>query len=192
MPIVIGDYAGTYNTLVVYATEIAGLWEFTSLPGTVREDGKLNYDSIAGIGATVMLSGCDPLLESWQFVQWQTSAKIQSSYGNKMVALIGPSAKYESANVQALEDMSWTASEKAAIMLQMKNLSSVVNYPGSYIIDRYTKFAFLDAVNNGADAVEALQGYVDSINKEIARKRKEFGLATELPEDYIPVEQSEK
>jgi hypothetical protein len=139
-----------------------------------------------------MLSGCDPLLESWQFVQWQTSAKIQSSYGNKMVALIGPSAKYESANVQALEDMSWTASEKAAIMLQMKNLSSVVNYPGSYIIDRYTKFAFLDAVNNGADAVEALQGYVDSINKEIARKRKEFGLATELPEDYIPVEQSEK
>ena len=116
------------------------------------------------------------MLSAWQFIQWQSSASVQASYGNKMVALIGPSAKYESANLNAINDMSWTASEKEAIKEQMGHLSSRVNYPGSYIIDRFTKFAFLDAVNNGVDAVEALQGHVDSINKEIRRKRAEFGL----------------
>ena len=176
MPIVIGDYAGVYNTLVVYATEISGLWEFTSLPGVVREDGTLNYDSIAGVNATVMLNGCDEMLGAWQFMQWQTSADVQANYSNRMVALIGPSAKYEAANINAIKNMSWTASEKKAIDLQIKHLSSIVNYPGSYIIDRYTKFAFLAAVNEGANPVESLQGYIDAINTEIERKRLEFDL----------------
>lgn len=187
MPIIIGDYAGIYNQLVVYATEIAGMWEFTSLPGTTNKvTGEFNYDSLAGVGATVLLNGCDDILAAWQFIQWQTSEKVQSDYGNRMVALIGPSAKYESANVNALKNMSWTASEYAAIDLQMKNLSSIVNYPGSYIIGRYTEFAFLAAVNDGADAVEALSGYIDAINDEIARKRAEFKLPTEIEQGDVP------
>ena len=190
MPIIIGDYASIYNQLVVYATEIEGLWEFTSLPGSWREnaDGtrEFNYDSLAGIGATVILHGCDDLLSAWQYLQWQTSAEIQANYGNKMVALIGPSAKYESANVKALQNLSWTASEKEAIAEQMANLSSIVNYPGSYIINRYTKFAFLAAVNDGANAVDALQGYIDTINAEIKRKREEFDLPTLEPGEEPP------
>jgi hypothetical protein len=194
MPIIIGDYAGIYNTLVVYATEIAGLWEFTSLPGSYRDDDgdgifddSFNYDSLAGVGATVMLHGCDDVLGAWQFMQWQTSAEIQSNYGNKMVALIGPSAKYESANLNALQDLSWTASEKEAIWEQMEHLDSIVNYPGSYIINRYTKFAFLAAVNDGADAVDALTGYIDAINAEIKRKREEFNLPTLEADEEPPI-----
>ncbi len=192
MPIVIGDYAGMYNQLVVYATEIAGLWEFTSLPGSyvLNEDGSekivngekvFNYDSLAGVTATVMLHGCEDVLAAWQFIQWQCGAEVQAEYGNRMVALIGPSAKYESANLKALNDLSWTASEKEAIQNQMENLSSIVNYPGSYIISRYTKFAFLDVVNEGADPIDAMTGYIDDINAEIQRKRKEFNLPTEFP-----------
>jgi hypothetical protein len=107
-------------------------------------------------------------------MQWETSDSSQSNYGNRMVALIGPSAKYSTANLNALEDLSWTSSEKEAIRAQMNHLSSIVNYPGSYIITRYMQFAFLDAVNDGADAVESLRGYVDAINAEITRKREEF------------------
>jgi len=175
MPIIIGDYAGIYNQLVVYATEIEGLWEFCSLPGSQRKDGTFNYDSLAGVGATVILDGCEDMLAAWQFVQWQTAAEAQAEYGNRMVALIGPSAKYESANLNAIENMSWTSSEKAAIKNQMEHLSSIVNYPGSYIITRYMQFAFLDAVNNGANANDALMGYIDAINTELSRKREEFG-----------------
>lgn len=178
MPIIINDYTSMYNTLTVYATEIDGLWEFSSIPGWVREDGTFNYDSMAGVNATVLLHGSKNILAAWQFIQWQTGAQAQSDYGNQMVALIGPSAKYESANVQALDNLSWTAKEKAAIHDQMKHLSSVVNYPGSYIIDRYTKFAFLAAVTDGDDPVDAINGYIDAINAELKRKREEFGLKT--------------
>ena len=179
MPIIIGGYSGIYNTLTVYATEIEGLWEFCSLPGMERtENGQtfINYDSLASISASVILYGCQgaELLASWQFLQWQTRADIQANYGNRMVALIGPSAKYETANLNAIKDLSWTAKEKAAIMNQMDHLSSIVNYPGSYIINRYTQFAFLDAVNESADPIDALSSYIEAINSEIARKRKEF------------------
>ena len=203
MPLIIGDYAGVYNQMVVYATEITGLWEFCSVPGWYEaaneEDapawynnvdektGKhyyFNYDSQAGVGAIIMLNGCkgDRVLPAWQFMQWQTTASVQAEYGNKMVALIGPSAKYESANINAIENMSWTADEKTAILDQIHNLSSVVNYPGSYIISRYTNFAFLAAVNDKANPIDALSGYVDAINDEIERKREEYDLEIEVPE----------
>ncbi len=173
IPILVGGYCALYNQLVVYATEIEGLWEFCSLPGVIR-DGELHYESLAGVGATVILRGCDNLRAAWQFVQWSSSADVQATYGNKMVALIGPSAKYEAANLQALNNLSWTASEKLAIQDQMDHMCSIVNYPGSYIYNRYMKFAFLDVVNDGANAVESLRSYVDAINSEITRKREEF------------------
>ena len=192
MPIIIGDYASIYNTLVVYATELDGMWEFCPLPGsdvidpeTERpiidpETGKkvLNYNSLASVGASVLLYGCDNIKAAWAYLQWQTSAAVQANYGNKMVALIGPSAKYEAANKNAIKDLSWTASERAAIENQMEHLSSIVNYPGSYIMSRYMGFAFLDAVNDGADPVDSLSQYIDEINNELTRKRKEFGLPT--------------
>ena len=188
MPIIIGGYSGIYNTLTVYATEIEGLWEFCSLPGMKNGD-TINYNSLAGVSATVILYGCqgEELLAAWQFLQWQTGEKAQADYGNRMVALIGPSAKYETANLKAIDNLSWTAKEKAAIMNQMDHLSSIVNYPGSYIINRYTQFAFLDAVNKSADPIDALSGYIDAINSEIARKREEFGLwVPASPEDEPP------
>ena len=188
MPIIIGGYSGIYNTLTVYATEIEGLWEFCSLPGSKRADGTFNYNSLANISASVILYGCkdNELLASWQFLQWQTGEDAQAGYGNRMVALIGPSAKYETANLKAIDNLSWTASEKAAIMNQMDHLSSIVNYPGSYIITRYTQFAFLDAVNESADPIDALTSYIDAINSEIARKRKEFDLWVPDSADDVP------
>ena len=195
MPIIIGDYAGIYNQLVVYATELEGMWEFCSLPGTLLKDEEgnnigINYNSLAGVGSTVMLHGCKDVRAAWQYMQWQTGEKVQANYGNKMVALIGPSAKYESANIHALKNLSWTASEKEAIEAQMSHLSSVVNYPGSYIIGRYTKFAFLAAVNKGENPVEALSQYIDTINAEITRKREEFDLETVGSEDPPTLTQS--
>ena len=188
MPLLVGSYEDLYNKLVVYATEIEGLWEFSPLPGcpTYDEAGnitEINYNSIANVTATVMLHGCEgeEQVASWAFMQWQTSADVQASYGNKMVALIGPSAKYETANINAIDNLSWTADERDAIKDQIAHMSSIVNYPGSYYIARYIKFAFLDAVNDGADPHDALSEYIDAINAEITRKREEFGLKTGAP-----------
>ena len=64
------------------------------------------------------------------------------------------------------------------ITAQFNNLASIPNYPGTYIIARYTNFAFLAAYNEGADPTQALLGHIYTINKEITRKRAEFGLET--------------
>jgi len=188
IPLLVGSYEDLYNRLVIYATEIDGLWEFCPLPGiaTYDEDGNrtsINYNSIATITATVMLNGCEgeERFAAWEFMQWNTSADVQATYGNRMVALIGPSAKYETANINAIQNLSWSADEKDAILDQIEHMSSIVNYPGSYYIGRYIGFAFLDAVNDGADPVDALSSYIDAINAEITRKREEFGLKTGDP-----------
>lgn len=187
MPILIGSYEDLYNKLVVYATEIEGLWEFCPLPGcaTYDEEGNrtsINYNSIATVTATVMLNGCEgeERFAAWEFMQWNTSPDVQATYGNRLVAILGPSAKYETGNINAIQNLSWSADEKDAILAQIEHMSSVVNYPGSYYISRYINFAFLDAVA-GADPVDALSSYIDAINAEITRKREEFGLKTGDP-----------
>ena len=68
--------------------------------------------------------------------------------------------------------------EYEQLQLQFNNLASIPNYPGSYIIGRYTKFAFLSAYNDKVNPADALQGHINTINKEITRKREEFGLET--------------
>ena len=61
-------------------------------------------------------------------------------------------------------------------MKQMEHVTAITNYPGSYILGRYTNFAFLAAYNDKADPVDSLLGYINLINKEIIRKRTEFDL----------------
>ena len=131
-----------------------------------------------------MLSGSDPNLkeESWEFMQWQVGSHFQTEYANEMVAIIGPSAKQATANKDALASLTWTTEEYTQVALQFNNLASIPNYPGSYIIDRYTNFAFLDAYNDNEDPVDSLLSYITTINKEITRKRSEFELETV---DYV-------
>ena len=181
MPIIVSDYTGLYNQLKVFATEIDGLWQFVPLPGTVGEDGTINNCSVSSITATVMVKGCDSASDqakAWQFMKWYTGKQCQADYSNEMVAIMGPSAKYNTANRAALAELPWTTEEYMQVSAQFENLAAVPNYPGAYIIGRYTNFAFLSAYNEKADPVESLMSYINTINKEITRKREEFGLET--------------
>ena len=198
MPILIAEYVATYNQLIVFATEIAGLWSFTQVPGTVvtvyDEQGNVKYDNegnvvteichdtMTSVTATVLLYSDDRTEDqaghAWKFMKWQCGDKAQAAFGNQMVALIGPSAKYASANMKAIENLSWTSAELAAIKQQLQSVSAIENYPGAYIISRYVQFAFYDAYNEKVDPAVAMQAYVNVINKEITRKREEFGWST--------------
>ncbi len=186
MPIVIQDYVGTYNQLIVFATEIEGLWSFSQIPGVERtnENGEkyIDHTSMAGVTAAVITSnGKDRQDDAWEFVKWCTGDDYISEYSNRIVSILGPSAKYAGANPKALANMSWTSEERAAIEEQLEWLDTIVNFPGSYIIARYTNFAFLSVVNEGEPAVDALDEYIGTINSEITRKREEFGMATLEP-----------
>jgi hypothetical protein len=74
--------------------------------------------------------------------------------------------------------MPWTSEELVEIRKQFNNLAAVPNYPGAYYVGRYTNFAFLAAYNEDADPVSSLLSYINTINKEITRKRQEFKLET--------------
>lgn len=190
MPIGFASYTGTYNHLKVFATEIEGLWSFYPLPGIIETDekGKEIYDengnpvinnvAVSTCTAIVMIVGCDNEYNAWQFMRWHVGAECQSTYSEEMCAIIGPSAKHSTANLEALADMPWTSEELEQLQAQFNSLASIPNYPGSYIIGRYTNFAFLAAYNNSADPSEEILSYIITINKEITRKRQEFDLET--------------
>lgn len=182
MPIGIQPYVSTYNQLKVFATEIEGKWGMYPIPGIPTgeydENGNeiINHTSVATATATVIVAGCENKDNAWEFLKWQTGSTAQSQYAEKMVSVLGDSGKQATANLVALESLTWTTDEYAEIKYQVSNLASIPNYPGYYIVSRYTDFAFLAAYNNKADPVTELRSYITTINKEITRKRNEFGL----------------
>ncbi len=179
MPIGFASYTATYNQLKVFATEIEGLWGFYPMPGYYNEEtGTINRMSVSTASAIVMMTGAENIQGSWDFMKWHVGADCQVDYSNEMVAILGPSAKHGTANRTALESMPWTRDELVQLQAQFDQLASIPNYPGSYIIDRYTKFAFLEAYDDKTDPTVAMQNYITTINKEITRKRGEFGLET--------------
>jgi len=191
MPIGFAGYTGTYNQLKVFATELEGVWGFYPMPGYADAEGNVNRESVSSVTAIVMITGCEDQAGAWEFMKWHAGADCQIKYSNEMVAIIGPSAKHPTANIQALASLPWTSAEYAQVNAQFTiyGLSSIPNYPGSYIIDRYTNFAFLAAYNDNADPITELQSYITTINKEITRKRQEFDLETL---DYIGQTLAEK
>ena len=178
MPIGFATYTSTYNQLKVFATEIEGLWSFYPLPGYADENGNINNASVSTISAISMIKGCTDVKGAWAFMSWHADDDCQIKYANEMVAILGPSAKHATANISALASLPWTNAELEQLMLQFANLAAIPNYPGRYIVERYTQFAFLAAFNDKADPVTEMQSYIKIINTEITRKRQEFGLET--------------
>ena len=203
MPIALADYT-SYNQLQIFAPEISGLWKITTLPGTAKyakdeygdyiydADGnriveEINYDSVASVTGTMMMRDAKGNEErAWEFMKWWTDCEPQSSYGNELVALLGASGQYATANLEALAEQPWSSEVMSALQDQFNNLSVTPQMPGGYIITRYIQFAFLAAYNESANPVDELLGYIDSINSELSRKREEFDLP--VLEDFRNVE----
>ena len=82
------------------------------------------------------------------------------------------------ANMEALNELSWKAEDLEVLNKQAQQVKCLPQYPGSYIVSRYVTFAVNEAYNEGMDPVERLLGYTSAINKEISRKRAEFGFET--------------
>lgn len=175
MPVVITDYS-FYTTITIFAPEISGLWEMVPIPGTKDAKGNINNDAIATVSGLMMIKSCRNEEAAWKFLCWYTDKDFQVDYSNELVALLGPSAKSATANLEAMAEMPWTKKEYSALLEQFDNLVGIPQYPGNYIISRYISFSFNAAYNDGADPTYTLLGYINAINSEISRKRREFKL----------------
>ncbi len=181
MPIGIAPYS-TYNTLMVSAPEIRGLWDFTLIPGTVRqnEDGTTYIDRsdfISG-AATMMIKTEDEQLrqKSWEFMKWWASPDTQVSFGREIEALLGASARYATANRVAFSNLSWSADDIEVLNAQWDQTRGIREVPGGYYTGRHISNAIRKVFNEKVDSRETIIDYSIKIDDELTKKRKEFGL----------------
>lgn len=182
-PIIISDYT-TYNNLQVSAPDIAGLWDFTVVPGVEMEDGSINHTTgSAGLADIIMANTKHPN-ESWEFLKWWTDTQTQTLYGREMESLMGASARVATANLDALANLSWPIKDYKELMKQFEQVQGIPQVPGGYYTWRNVNNAFYsvttDASSTGRTYVatprEELMDNVLYINAEIDYKREEFNL----------------
>ena len=177
MPVGIANYT-TYNTIVVAAPEIRNLWDFTYIPGTMDENGNIDRSNAAGGACTMMINNHNESvqLDAWEFMKWWVSADIQVRYGREMEALLGASARYATANVEALKQLSWNSEQIEILEDSLDQTIGVPEVPGSYYTPRHVVNAARKVVNEHEDPRETLIDYTRKINEELTRKRQEFNL----------------
>ena len=184
MPIGIANFT-TYNTLVVSAPEIAGLWDFTLVPGTEKtdENGNAYIDRSAFVSgsATMMLKTEDEKLKqsAWEFMKWWASSDTQVRFGREIEALLGSSARYATANMEAIKQLSWSASDIEILEEQLSYTVGIMEVPGGYYTGRHISNACRKVINEKTDPRETIIDYSIKIDEELTKKRKEFGLPLE-------------
>ncbi|NMB18135.1 MAG: extracellular solute-binding protein [Erysipelothrix sp.] len=175
MPIGIAPYP-TYNMLTVLAPEIRGLWEFTTVPGTLKENGEIDHTVPSTSIASMILENSEKKEAAWEFLKWWTDKETQLSYGREMESILGEAARYPTANVDALAELPWPVEDYQNLSEQWQWVKGIPQIPGGYFTGRHLDNAFRRVVNANENPREALQDYVRYINDEIEIKRKEFNL----------------
>lgn len=175
MPLGIQGYT-LYNLLTVAAPEIRNLWEMEPVPGTVRADGTVDRSVTGGGTAAVMFEKMQDKEAGWKFLSWFTSADIQNKFGRTLESMIGPAARYDTANLEAIRMLPWSESESNKLLDQMKYLRCTPQNPASYYLQRNITNAFRGVTIRWENPRETLYLYNKEINKEILRKRIELGM----------------
>mgnify|MGYP003300979641 CR=1 FL=1 len=175
MPIVLSDYT-FYNSLVLAAPEISGAWDMIPIPGTLQEDGSIARETSSSGSACMIFANTDEPDASWEFLKWWTSAETQTMYGRELETIQGASARWPTANLEAMEQLGWTSAASKALKTQWQYVKGIPEVPGGYYVGRTVSNAIKSGVNMGKSPRESILDAVEDINKEIISKRKEFGL----------------
>ncbi len=184
MPIGVITYT-TYNTLVVSAPEIRGLWDFALVPGVEKtdEDGNSYIDRsdfISGTATMMIRTENQEVRDNaWEFMKWWASADAQVRFGREMEALLGSSARYATANREAFVQLAWNANDIEVLEEQWNQTVGIREVPGGYYTGRHLANAVRKVITSKADPRETILDYSITIDSEIIKKRAEFGLKTQ-------------
>lgn len=179
MPILVQDF-GFYNFLQVFAPELRGEWDFTLIPGTER-DGIIDRSVPVSGPACMILSAARNKEHAWEFVKWWTSTETQVRFGQELESILGPAARYASANLEAVSQLPWTVEEYQLLEEQRSWAKGVPNVPGAYMVGRHLDNAFRRVIYYNEPARDTLLDYNRVINEEITVKREEFDLEVLAP-----------
>ena len=180
MPLGVASYA-TYNTLMVSAPEIRGLWDFTEFPGTRLEDGTIDRTAQTDGLCCMMIATEDEKVKNnaWEFMKWWVGADAQVRFGREMESILGSSARYQTANKDALRQLAWSKAQLEVLETQMAHTRGFPEIAGGYSTTRHITNAIRRVINTKEDPRETLLTYARTINEEIKIKRREFNLPTE-------------
>ncbi len=184
MPLGIANYS-IYNTLMVSAPEIRGLWDFTLIPGTEKldENGNQIIDRTNSTGGTasMMIATDDEEIKarSWEFMKWWSETDTQVRFGREVESLLGSSARYATANVNAFSQLAWSVDDIEVLMEQWKQTEGVREVPGGYYTGEHLNNAVRKVINEASSSRETILDYTITINEEIAKKRLELGMTVE-------------
>lgn len=170
----ITDYQ-TYNTLVVFAPEISDKWAIAEVPG-LEDTPEKNVVTSKSLSSAIMLQSAKDKEAAWEFMKWWVSSETQVNYAKELETILGAAARYTTANVVALKQLSWPVKDLKVISTMMDRTRGIPQVPGGYMTTRQFTYAFLKVVINSHNPYEILNEYVEEINNEISRKRKEFNL----------------
>ena len=114
--------------------------------------------------------------DAWEFLKWWTSTDTQVRYGQEIEALQGRSARWATANLEAMKALPWSSSVAEQIQEQWKWVQGIPEVPGGYYTGRSVDNAIKSVINMGESPRESLLDAVIQINNELRIKREEFDL----------------
>ena len=134
-------------------------------------------DMITG-QATMMISTEDEELKqnAWQFMKWWAKPETQVRFGREIEALLGSSARYATANRDAFSKLSWSLDDIEVLNEQWDWTRGIREVPGGYFTGRHISNAIRRVITNKEDSRETIIDYSITIDEEITKKRKEFGM----------------
>lgn len=137
------------------------------------------FESVDEKTLKAVLKNEERMIDSWEFMKWWVSTDTQLRFGREMEALLGSSARYQTANVNALRQLSWNSRQLEVLENSLKDSRGLPEVPGSYFTPRHIVNATRKVINEKDDARETLIDYTRKINEELLRKRQEFNLPME-------------
>ena len=100
----------------------------------------------------------------------------QDAYNEQVENVMGPAGRNATANLESFAHLPWSEEEKEALDTQRAYVKDLREVPGSYFVSRCIDNAFRAVFFDGDNAREVFEQEVESIDREIARKRQELGL----------------
>ncbi|MCC3374009.1 extracellular solute-binding protein [Cohnella sp. REN36] len=175
IPIGVADF-NTYVQLLVAAPEITGHWKMAPLPGIRQADGEVARWSPQGVSGAMIMKKSDRKDEAWEFLKWWTSAEVQSQYAKDIESFYGIEFRWNTANVEAMGALTWPKEDLAAIREQTRWAKNMPYVPGYYFLNREMEFAWNRTVFDGIPAQESLEQAQLSLQREMNRRQKDFGI----------------
>jgi ABC-type glycerol-3-phosphate transport system substrate-binding protein len=190
IPIGIGDF-GMYLQLMNAASDISGLWEIALVPGVkhdiYNEDTQTMEEVIkrympGAQQAGIIFEKSQKKDDAWAFLSWWMSTETQILFSETLVNTLGTRYLWNTANMEAFEQLRWNEAHKSVIMEQWTHLKEVPKIPGSYIIEREISNTWNRVVFEDANLRSTVSDATLKINKELTRKMIEFGYVNQRGE----------